>query len=195
MAPVILSFVLLEHFWVGTMPSVWSVSHWLSAGFVVEFSSITTFVLSHKASGIWRSTALPAFCNNPNVTTYLPELFITSPSLSTSTFLWFIPQSFLPGYLAAFPHSSKSSKPFLSECSELTSFLRHLFACMRPLVTSMVLQCWATFWVLPRRCAECKCFHEVCGPISDSGGKMLQMKKFRNINWLLSFHGHFHSFL
>lgn len=171
----------------------WSISEWgqcprfgqyhtvWNTGFSLEFPSIITFVFSHKGGGPLRSTTVPVSCNNPNVTTYLPEFFVTFPFLSTSTFLWFTPQSFLLGYLAAFPHSSKAGGSFLSEPSELTSFLRHLFACMRPLMTSVVLQYWVTFWVLPRTGSEYKYFHEGCGPISDSG-EVLQKKKFRNIN-------------
>lgn len=174
LAPITLPFVLLEHFWVGTMPSVWSVSHCVEHWLLIGIPSIITFVFSHRGGRILRSTAVTDSCNNLNVTTYLPEFFVTFTFLSTSTFLWFIPQSFLLGYLAAFPHSSKAGGSFLSELSGLTSFLRHLFACMRPLLTSVVLQYWVTFWVLPRRGSEYKCFHEGCGPISDSGGEMLK---------------------
>ena len=122
LAPVILPFVLLEHFWVGQCR--WSGQYHtaLSTGSSLEFSSIITFVFSHKCGGIFRSTTLPAFCNNPNVTTYLAELFVTFSSFSASTCLWFIPQSFLLGYLAAFPHSSKSGGPFLSELSSWPPF-------------------------------------------------------------------------
>lgn len=104
------------------------------------------------------------------------------------------PPKLSPRLFGSIPSLIKIWWAFLEWALKLTSFLRHQFACMRPLMTSMVLLYWATFWVLPR-CAEYKCFHEVYGPVSHSGGEMLQMKKFRNVNWLLRFHGHFHSFI
>lgn len=118
LAPVMLPSVPSEHFWVGTVPWAWSGPPWVEPWLLAGNLYIKAFAFSHKGGG----TTLPVSCNYPKVTTYLPELFVTFPTLSSSAVLWFIPKSFLLGYLAAFPHSSKPEGPFWSQPSELTSF-------------------------------------------------------------------------
>ena len=184
----------------------WSISEWgqccwpgqyhirLNTAFSLKFSSLITFVFSHKERW-WNIQVhnIACFLQQPKCQ-HLPTwavCHLSFPLHFNFFFFFFYSPTLSPRLFGSIPSLIKIWWFFFEWAVKLTSFLRCQFAFTRLPMTSMVLQYWATFGVLPRRCAEYECFHEVCGPISHSGGEMLQMKKFRNENLLLSFLGHF----
>lgn len=149
----------------------------LSPRFPLELSRIIAFDSSHGGARILRSTTLPVFCKKTNVTTYLPELFVTSTSFAYPCFFDLLPKALFKTLWQQLPQSTISGDPL--EWALWADLLFEESICMHEATDDVnVLQYWAKFGVLPTRCAEYKCFHEVHGPILDSRGERLQLK-----NW------------